>query len=96
VVFVQLNPPETVIMNFWSDLQDLLGFAEPRLQYFHQNDPWQALKNIVRKARASLREIMVDAVSRYPWTKARDLSGSDALFAAIEEYSRSMDGGAAS
>jgi hypothetical protein len=90
-VLVQLNAPETTIMNFWSGLQDLLECAQPRLLYFHENDPRQALKEIIGKRGPTWENYVVDAVSRYPWTKARNLSGSDALFAAIEEYSRLMD-----
>jgi len=95
-VLVQLDAPEAMIMKFWSDLQDRLEFSEPRLLYFQENDPRQALKDIIRKRGPTWENYVVEAFSRYPWTRARNLSGSDALFAAIEEYSRLMDQLAAS
>jgi len=95
-VLGQLDAPETMIMKFWSDLQDRLEFTEPRLLYFHENDPRQALKDIIRKRGPTWEKYMVDAFGRYPWTKARGLSGSDALFAATEEYSKLLDQLAAS
>ena len=95
-VLGQLDAPETMIMKFWSDLQDRLEFTEPRLIYFHENDPRQALKDIIRKRGPTWEKYMVDAFGRYPWTKARGLSGSDALFAATEEYSKLLDQLAAS
>jgi hypothetical protein len=95
-VLVQLDAPETMIMKFWSDLQDRLEFAKPRLLYFHENHPRQALKDIIRKRGPTWENYMVEAFNRYPWTKVRNLSGVDALFAAIEEYSGLMDRLAAS
>ena len=90
-VLVQLDAPETMIMKFWSDLQDRLKLAKPRLLYFRENDPRQALEDIMRKRGPTWENYMVQAFSRYPWTKARNLSGSEAVFAAIEEYSGLMD-----
>ena len=90
-VLVQLDAPETMIMQFWSDLQDRLEVARPRLLYFRENDPRQALKDIIRKRGPTWENYMVEAFSRYPWTKARNLSGSEAVFTAIEQYSGLMD-----
>jgi hypothetical protein len=95
-VLLQLDAPEATIMKFWFNLQDRLELAEPRLLYFHENDPREALKDIIHKRGSTWENYMVEAFSRYPWTKARNLSGPDALFAVIEEYATLMDRLAAS
>jgi hypothetical protein len=95
-VLVQLDAPETTIMKFWSDLQERLQFAKPRLLYFHEDHPRHALKDTIQKRGSTWENYVVEAFNRYPWTKARNLSGVDALFAAMEEYSGLMERLAAS
>ena len=95
-VLGQLDAPETRIMKFWSDLQDRLEFAKPRLVYFQENDPRQALIDIIRKRGPSWESYMVEAFNRFPWTKARNLSGVEAMLEAFGEYSALIDRLAAS
>src|SRR5215470_11114930 len=47
-VLFQLDAPQTTILQFWSDLQDRLAFAQPRLIYFQESNPLQAVKEIAR------------------------------------------------
>jgi hypothetical protein len=56
--------------------------------YFHENDPWQALNDIIRKRGPTRETYTAEASTRHPRTKA--------LFAAIEEYSTLVDRFAAS
>jgi hypothetical protein len=90
-VLVQLDAPEAAIVKFWSDLQDRLELARPRLLYFQEHEPRQALAEIFRKRGPTWENYVVEAFARYPWTKARHLSGLDAVFMAIEAYSGLMD-----
>src|SRR5262249_16012645 len=48
-VLVQLDAPEATIVKFWSDLQDRLELAKPRLLYFQESEPRQAFEEIIRK-----------------------------------------------
>jgi hypothetical protein len=90
-VLRQLDAPETMVMEFWSDLQDRLEFAKPRLLYFQEDDPRQALIDIIRKRGPAWENYVVEAFNRYPWTRARNLSGIEAMFEAIGEYSALID-----
>ena len=56
-VLFQLDAPQTTILQFWSDLQDRLAFVQPRLIYFQESNPLQAIKEIARYARANLGEL---------------------------------------
>jgi hypothetical protein len=46
-VLGQLDAPEAIVMKFWSDLQDRLEYAKPRLVYFQESDPRHALIDII-------------------------------------------------
>jgi hypothetical protein len=95
-VLGQLDAPEARVMKFWSDLQDRLEFAKPRLVYFQESDPRQALIDIIRKRGPSWESYIVEAFNRFPWTKARNLSGVEAMLEAFGEYSALIDRLAAS
>jgi hypothetical protein len=57
-VLFQLDAPQTSILQFWSDLQDRLAFVQPRLIYFQENTPVQAMKDIARKRRTILTALI--------------------------------------
>jgi hypothetical protein len=95
-VLGQLDAPEARVMKFWSDLQDRLEFAKPRLVYLQESDPRQALIDIIRKRGPSWESYVVEAFNRYPWSKARNLSGFEAMLEAFGEYSALTDRLAAS
>jgi DNA polymerase III delta prime subunit len=86
-VLGQLDAPEARVLKFWSDLQDRLEFAKPRLVYFQESDPRRALIDIIRKRGPSWESYVVEAFNRYPWTRARNLSGVEAMLEAFVEYS---------
>ncbi|MHC2385464.1 hypothetical protein ACVMHZ_007468 [Bradyrhizobium liaoningense] len=48
-VLFQLDAPQTTILRFWSDLQERLAVAQPRLIYFQEPNPLHALKETNRK-----------------------------------------------
>jgi len=95
-VLGQLDAPEARIMKFWSDLQDRLEFAKPGLVYLQESDARQALTDIIRKRGPSWESYIVEAFNCYPWTKARNLSGVEAMLQAFIEYSALTDRLAAS
>jgi hypothetical protein len=86
-VLMQLDAPESLLMKFWSELQDRLKSADVRLLYFRENDPQQAFSDIMRVRGAAWKNYVVEAVNHYPWTKARGLSGIEGVLKVIEEYS---------
>ena len=57
-VLFQLDASQTKILQFWSDFQDRLAVVQPRLIYFQESNPLQAVKHIARMqiGRASCRE----------------------------------------
>jgi hypothetical protein len=95
-VLGQLDAPEARVMKFWSDLQDRLEFGKPRLVYFQETDPRQALIDIIQKRGPSWESYIVEAFNRFPWAKARNLSGVEAMLEAFGEYSGLFDRLAAS
>jgi hypothetical protein len=95
-VLGQLDASDARVMKFWSDLQDRLEFTKPRLVYFQESDPRHAIIDIIRERGPSWESYMVDAFNRFPWTKARSLSGVEAMLEAFGEYSALIDRLAAS
>ena len=48
-VLLQLDAAEVTVFRFWAQLRDRLGSAEPQLVYLQENDPQQALTDIIRR-----------------------------------------------
>lgn len=82
----QLDAPQTTIMQFWSDLQNRLAVVQPRLIYFQERDPLQALKDINRKRGPTWESYLVEAVEQSPWMKARALSGNEGAHQMLVAY----------
>jgi hypothetical protein len=74
-VLFQLDAPQAAISQFWSDLQDRLALAQPRLIYFRESDPLQALKEIVRMRGPIWESYLVDSFKQTPWMQAHAPSG---------------------
>ena len=91
-VLFQLNAADTTILQFWSELQDRLAVVQPRLIYFRERNPLQALKEINRKRGPAWESYLVDAFERSPWMQARARTGvrggADQMFVA---YSNLVD-----
>src|SRR5262245_57085201 len=90
-VLLQLDAPETTILEFWSELQDILASGEPQLVYFEESEPRQALTDIIRTRGPAWESYVVDAFNRYPWMKARGLAGIGGILEMIAQYSALMD-----
>ena len=90
-VLMQLDAPEPVLMRFWSELQKRLECADVRLLYFRENDPRQAITDIMRVRGVAWQNYVVEAFNHYPWTKARGLSGIEAVFRVIDQYAMLID-----
>jgi hypothetical protein len=86
-VLLQLDAAEVTVLKFWSELQDRLGSAELQLVYLQENDPQQALTDILRARGPAWERYVVDAFNRYPWMKARGLSGVGGMLEMIGQYS---------
>jgi hypothetical protein len=87
-VLFQLDAAQTTILQFWSDLQDRLAVAQPRLVYFREHHPLEALKEINRKRGPAWESYMVRAFEQTPWMQARALSGvegTDQMFIAYAD-----------
>jgi hypothetical protein len=63
-VLFQLDAPQTLILQFWSDLQDRLDFRQPRLIHFQENDPLQAIKDIARKRGPAWEAYLLEALKQ--------------------------------
>jgi hypothetical protein len=90
-VLFQLDAPQTMIFRFWSDLQDRLAVAQPRLIYFQESNPLQAMKDIARKRGPSWENYLVEALKQSPWIHARALFGIDGVKEMLVEYARLID-----
>ena len=78
-------------MQFWSDLQDRLADVQPRLIYFQERDPLQALKEINRKRGPTWESYLVAAFEQSPWMKARALSGIEGAYQMFVAYADLVD-----
>ena len=74
-VLFQLDAAQTTILQFWSDLQDRLAVVQPRLIYFQERNPLQALKEINRKRGPTWENYLLEALEQSLWMRARALSG---------------------
>jgi hypothetical protein len=90
-VLFQLDAPQATILQFWPDLQDRLAVAQPRLIYFQERDPLQALKEINRKRGPVWERYLVQAFEQSPWMKARALSGIDGAYQMFVAYADLVD-----
>ena len=90
-VLFQLDAPQTTILQFWSDLQDRLEFVQPRLIYFQENNPLQAVKDIARKRGSAWESYLIEALKRSPWMHARALSGAEDVYKMLVEYANLID-----
>jgi len=90
-VLFQLDAPRPMILRFWSDLQDRLAVAQPRLIYFQESNPLQAVKDIARQRGPSWESYLVEALKQSPWIRARALSGIDGVKEMLVEYAGLVD-----
>lgn len=90
-VLFQLDAPQTMILRFWSDLQDRLAVAQPRLIYFQESNPPQAMKEIARQRGPAWESYLIEALTQSPWIRARALSGVDGVAEMLVEYAHLID-----
>ena len=90
-VLLQLDAPRTTILQFWSDLQDRLAFVQPRLIYFQERNPLQAMKDIARKRGPAWESYLIEALEQSPWIHARALSGVEGVDQMLVEYADLID-----
>jgi hypothetical protein len=90
-VLYQLDAPQTTTLQFWSDLQDRLAFAQPRLIYFQESDPLQAFKEINRMRGPAWESYLIEAFEQSPWMQARALSGAEGAGQMFVEYADLVD-----
>jgi hypothetical protein len=90
-VLFQLDAPQTTILQFWSDLQDRLAFAQPRLIYFQESNPLQAFKEILRMRGPTWESYLIETFAQSPWMQARALSGVEGADQMLVEYADLID-----
>jgi hypothetical protein len=90
-VLFQLDAPQTTILQFWSNLQDRLAVVQPRLIYFQESHPLQALKEINRKRGPIWESYLVEALEQSPWMRARALSGVEGADQMVVAYADLID-----
>jgi hypothetical protein len=90
-VLMQLDAPETRVLEFWRELQDRLASTAPRLVYFEESDPRQALTDIIRVRGSAWETYVIGAFDRYPWMKTRGLSNLGGILEMIGQYSALTD-----
>jgi hypothetical protein len=90
-VLFQLDAPQATILRFWSDLQDRLAFVQPRLIYFQETNPLQAVKEIARMRGPAWESYLIEALRQSPWMQARALSGSKGAYQMLVEYAALSD-----
>jgi len=90
-VLFQLNAPQTTILQFWSELQDRLVLAQPRLIYFQERNPLQAVKQIARMRGPAWESYLIETFQQSPWMRARALSGVEGADQMLVEYADLID-----
>jgi hypothetical protein len=90
-VLFQLDAPQTTILQFWSDLQDRLALVQPRLIYFQESNPLQAMKEIARMRGPTWESYLIEAIKQSPWMQARALSGVEGADQMLVEYADLID-----
>ena len=87
-VLFQLDAPTATILRFWSEMQDRLAFAQPRLIYFRESNPLQAMKEIARKRGPIWERYLIEALEQSPWMQARAISGAEGAYEMLVEYAK--------
>jgi len=90
-VLFQLDAPQTTILQFWSDLQDRMALVQPRLIYFQESNPLQAIKEIARMRGPTWESYLIETLKQSPWMQARALSGVEAADQMLVEYAELID-----
>ena len=90
-VLFQLDAPHPSILQFWSDLQDRLAFVQPRLIYFQENTPLQAMKDIARRRGPAWENYLIEALKQSRWMHARALSGAEGVYEMLVAYAELID-----
>jgi hypothetical protein len=90
-VLFQLDAPQTTILQFWTDWQDRLAFAQPRLIYFQESNPLQAFEQIVRMRGPAWGSYVIEAFNQSRWMQARALSGVEGAERMLVEYADLID-----
>ena len=90
-VLFQLDAPMPAILQFWSDLQDRLALAQPRLIYFRESHPLQALRQITAMRGPIWTRYLFEAFEKTPWMLARGLSGAEGGERMFVEYAELID-----
>jgi hypothetical protein len=90
-VLFQLDAPQTKILQFWSDLQDRLAFVQPRLIYFQESNPLQAIKEIARMRGPDWESYLIETLKQSPRMQARALSGVEGADQMLVEYADLID-----
>ena len=90
-VLFQLDAPQTTILQFWSDLQDRLAFVQPRLIYFQESNPLQAIKEIARMRGPNWESYLIETLKQSPRMQARALSGVEGADQMLVEYADLID-----
>jgi hypothetical protein len=90
-VLFQLNAPEATVLRFWSDLQDRLALVQPRLIYFQEGNPLQAMEQTFRVRGPIWESYLVEFVKQTPWMKTRALSGVEGATEMLLAYAHLVD-----
>ena len=90
-VLFQLDAPQAAILQFWSDLQDRLALVQPRLIYFQESNPLQAIKEITRVRGPAWESYLIESFKQTPWMQARALSGVEGADRMIVAYAELVD-----
>jgi hypothetical protein len=90
-VLFQLDARQTTILQFWSDLQDRLALVQPRLIYFQESNPLQAIKEIARMRGPIWEGYFIESFNQTPWMRARALSGVEGADRMIVAYADLID-----
>lgn len=90
-VLFQLDAPMPAILQFWSDLQDRLAQAQPRLIYFQESNPLQAVRQITGVRGPVWTRYLFEAFEKTPWMIARGLSGAEGGERMFVEYAELID-----
>jgi hypothetical protein len=90
-VLFQLDAPQAAILQTWSDLQDRLAGAQPRLVYFEESNPLQALRGIAQRRGSAWKRYLIEAIGQSPWMRARGLSAAEGVDRWLAEYAELSD-----
>jgi hypothetical protein len=90
-VLFQLDAPQATILQFWSDLQDRLALVQPRLVYFQESNPLQAIREINRLRGPAWESYLIESFKHTPWMQARALSGVEGADRMIVAYAELVD-----